>query len=460
VRRTARRALLWLEPCKRTREAPISTGTSGGIGIRLISVVLILALAVLLLGQIAWAEPAAITKAKSEAVALQERIDELAEQLDAAVEDYNYARAKLSETKAAAEANQNKLAKAEKDLKVLQERLTERVVEIYKQSNLSMVATLAECDSFSELVNRLDLLERLSQQDASMFADVITFRDDVSQRKVELATQLEQEKVLAEETKVAKKKVEERLAANEKALAGKEAQIAQLQKEEAERQARLAAAAREAARKAAAEKAAALKAAEKARQAAAAAQNSKSSSASKATSNTVASAPSSDIGGDVVSIAMRYLGVPYVWAGSSPSGFDCSGFVMYVFGKAGVSLPHSSRIQAGYGVPVSRSNLQPGDLVFFYSPIHHVAIYIGGGQMIHAAGSGKDVRISAVWNGSYNCARRILCGVAYRGASVASKEAPQCRVALSRRSRSQVLHLRSRNNKRTSVSSGLSIGRV
>jgi cell wall-associated NlpC family hydrolase len=104
---------------------------------------------------------------------------------------------------------------------------------------------------------------------------------------------------------------------------------------------------------------------------------------------------------------MNYLGTPYVWAGSSPSGFDCSGFVMYVFKKAGVSLPHSSRMQYGYGTPVSRSALEPGDLVFFYSPIHHVAIYIGGGQMIHAAGTGKDVRISAVWTNSYTGARRI-----------------------------------------------------
>ena len=104
---------------------------------------------------------------------------------------------------------------------------------------------------------------------------------------------------------------------------------------------------------------------------------------------------------------MNYLGTPYVWAGSSPSGFDCSGFVMYVFAKAGVSLPHSSRMQYGYGRAVSRSALEPGDLVFFYNPIHHVAIYIGGGQMIHAAGTGKDVRISSVWTSSYTGARRI-----------------------------------------------------
>lgn len=403
------------EPCKRPLEDPISTGRPGGFRRRLIPIVLIVSLLVLLGAQVAAAEPAAITKAKSQAAALQERIDELASELDAAVEDYNYAKAKLAETKAAAEATQAKLGKAEADLKVLQPKLEERLVEIYKQGQLGMIATLAECDSFSELVNRLDLLERLSEQDSQVISDVLDFREQVTQRKAELAAQLEEEKVLTAQAEAAKVKVQERLAANEKELAGKEALIAQLQKEEAARQARLAAAAKAAAKKAAEEaakkKAAALAAAKAKQSTSSSSSGSSSSSSAKSSSSSSSSsgpAPSSAIGSDVVSIAMNYLGVPYVWAGSSPSGFDCSGFVAYVFKKVGVYLPHSSRIQAGYGVAVSRSNLQPGDLVFFYSPIHHVGIYIGGGQMIHAAGTGKDVRINAVWTGTYNCARRIL----------------------------------------------------
>ena len=262
----------------------IGTGKSSGTRRRLISIFLILALALLLGSQVASAEPAAITEAKSEAAALQARIDELADQLDAAVEDYNYAKAKLSETKAAAEDNQAKLAMAEEDLEVLQGRFTERVVEIYKQGNLGTIATLAEADSFSDLVNRLDLLERLSEQDSEILADVLAFKDEVEQRKGELAVQLEEEKVLTAETKSAKAKVEERLAANEKALEGKEAQIAQLQKEEAARQARLAAAA-----KAAAEKAAAAK---KAKLAAAAAEKAKQQSSSNSSSSSGSSSSS------------------------------------------------------------------------------------------------------------------------------------------------------------------------
>ena len=114
--------------------------------------------------------------------------------------------------------------------------------------------------------------------------------------------------------------------------------------------------------------------------------------------------------GDVVGIALHYLGVPYVWAGASPSGFDCSGFTMYVYGQVGVSLPHYAGAQFGYGAPVSRDELQPGDLVFF-DGLTHVGIYIGGGQFVHAPHTGDVVKISSLsedWYAqTYDGARRL-----------------------------------------------------
>jgi cell wall-associated NlpC family hydrolase len=112
----------------------------------------------------------------------------------------------------------------------------------------------------------------------------------------------------------------------------------------------------------------------------------------------------------VVAIALRYLGTPYRWAGSSPSGFDCSGFVMYVYGRLGIGLPHSSSMLWGVGRPVARKDLQAGDIVFF-NGLSHVGIYIGNGSFVHSPHSGDVVKISHFsdgWYGStYDGARRI-----------------------------------------------------
>ncbi len=120
------------------------------------------------------------------------------------------------------------------------------------------------------------------------------------------------------------------------------------------------------------------------------------------------SAPPSRYGG-VVGIAMQYLGTPYVYGGASPGGFDCSGFVMYVFAQIGVSLPHNAAAQYGSGTPVDRSQLQPGDLVFF-NGLGHVGIYVGGGSFIHSPHTGDVVKISGMsgWYAStYVGARRL-----------------------------------------------------
>lgn len=96
----------------------------------------------------------------------------------------------------------------------------------------------------------------------------------------------------------------------------------------------------------------------------------------------------------VIDFACAQLGKPYVWAADGPGSYDCSGLTMAAWSHGGVSLPHSSRQQAGYGTPVSRSNLRVGDLVFFYSPISHVGIYVGNGMMLHAPHTGDVVKIA------------------------------------------------------------------
>jgi cell wall-associated NlpC family hydrolase len=106
--------------------------------------------------------------------------------------------------------------------------------------------------------------------------------------------------------------------------------------------------------------------------------------------------PASGGAAAAVAAARSKLGSSYVWAASGPSTFDCSGLTMYAWAQAGVSLPHSSSMQFSSGNKVSASSLQPGDLVFYGSPIHHVALYVGGGQVIHAPQTGDVVRYASV----------------------------------------------------------------
>jgi cell wall-associated NlpC family hydrolase len=118
------------------------------------------------------------------------------------------------------------------------------------------------------------------------------------------------------------------------------------------------------------------------------------------------SAPSR-AGSGAVSHAMSKLGAPYRWGATGPFAFDCSGLVSWAYKKVGVSLPRTSRAMSRVGTPVSKSALRPGDLVFFYTPVSHVGIYIGGGKVVNASQPGTPVKVSNVSGMPFNSARRV-----------------------------------------------------
>ncbi len=108
----------------------------------------------------------------------------------------------------------------------------------------------------------------------------------------------------------------------------------------------------------------------------------------------------------VVQAAMTRIGSPYSWGASGPAVFDCSGLIMWAFQQTGRSLPHSSQALASGGQPVARGDLQPGDIVTFYSDVSHAGIYIGDGMMVHASTFGTPVRVAPVDSSPFHNARR------------------------------------------------------
>lgn len=350
-----------------------------------------------------------IQQAKNEAASLRQQVEQTNYELEVAIENLHGARYRLQQTEEALERNTALLASTEEDLAVITERLNTRVESIYRNGQMSLLEALFTATSFTELVNRLDLVQRVSESDAEMLGQVMGYKDKVQDTKDQLAQDQKDQAAYLAEAETYQAQVESALGEWQGLLAGKEAEVEQLIAEEEERQRRLA----EERRAAEAAAAAAAAATASAQQQSSSGGGSSGgggggSSSGGSTPSDYQTPPSSGSGSSVVDVAYQYLGVPYVWGGESPSGFDCSGLVTYVFRQLGVSLPHYAAAQFGYGQPVSRGDLEPGDVVFFGSSLHHVGIYVGDGNMIHAPYTGAVVRVNSVDRSDYAGARRMI----------------------------------------------------
>jgi peptidoglycan DL-endopeptidase CwlO len=343
--------------------------------------------AILLSAASASADPGSIAAKQAQAQQVLAQISQIDRNLEGAVEAYNLANVKLQKIEGDLRENRKQLNVAQSNLDVAQKSLANRLVAAYTSTqDNSTLAVLLGSTSFEDLLNRVEAVNSTSQQDASILHQVADFRAAVKRHRLELRdAHAAQQQVVAEKA-AQRQHIESQLAARRQLLSSIRGEIERMKAAEAAEQRRLAAAAR--ARAAAA-------------RTTASSSGSSSSSAAQPTVGVAAAtpegttvAPPSTHGG-VVGIAMQYLGTPYRWGGASPSGFDCSGFVMYVFAQIGVSLPHSTYAMYNVGTPVSLGQLQPGDLVFF-NGLGHMGIYIGGGQFIHSPHTGDVVKISSM----------------------------------------------------------------
>jgi len=272
--------------------------------------------------------------------------------------------------------------------------LMQRLVVIYTtRDDQSTLGVLLGATSINDLVNRLETVQSVSSQDVAVMNEVIGFKHAVTVHHHALVRAHRSQAELVRERAAAKAQIVSQIGHEQRLLSSIKGEIAHM----------IAMAHARALAQAQAAQAQVLAAQQ---QQALTLQGTAVGATASTPDGTVA--PPSQYGG-AVGIAMRYLGVPYVWGGASPSGFDCSGFVMYVYSQLGVSLPHNAAAQYSMGTAVPRDALEPGDLVFF-DGLGHVGIYVGGGSFIHAPHTGDVVRISSLsgWYSTYYVgARRI-----------------------------------------------------
>lgn len=334
-------------------------------------------------------------QAEAEVQKIQVEIEKLDNKISGMKTKIDTAQTKIDTTNENITKAQLELDKAEADMKAEEEIFGKRANNLYMNGTSSYIEVILDSEGLYDFISRVETLRAISEHDNKIMKELKQKKADVDARK----KNLEQEKVALVELK---SQVEKDLQEVEK---DKQKQVPLINAAQAKRD-QYASTMQEFRDR--------MNANERQIQQA---KNEIDRIRNEAIVNNTPSRgegslniPSSGYGNAAVSIASKYLGVPYVWGGTSPSGFDCSGLVQYTYRQLGVSLPRTTYEQVNRGTPVSRSQLQPGDLVFFGSASspHHVGIYVGNGCYIHAPRTGDVVKISSLSGRSDYCAGRRI----------------------------------------------------
>ena len=314
--------------------------------------------------------------------------------LEVVTEQFNDAREALTTKQAEAEQARQQVQVAEAAVGTARDQVRQVARSAYTGDQLSTLQAMLSSTSADQMLDRVGTLGTIADHNNEVLAaaQAATEQADAAEAAAEKATADAQtlvDQVATQQaglnTQIAEYKAAyDRLSAEEKARAEAEA----------------AAAARAAAADAAARASQAASRAERAQSGSAGSSSAGSSSSSSAAAAPAAPAAAAPAAGGAAATAVRTAlaqqGKPYVWAAAGPSSHDCSGLVQYAYAAAGISLPHSSSAQARMGTAVTRAQLQPGDLIAFYSPVSHIGIYIGNGQMVHAPTSGDVVKVASI----------------------------------------------------------------
>ena len=286
---------------------------------------------------------------------VQSRVDKLYHQAEQASERYNNARLEMKKAQTRLTALQDDLDRQQAKVDDVRAQVAKAVVSQYQGQALSSTTQVLLSQNPDAFLNQLTTVSEYNDQQGQMMADFAVQAKQLEMRQA--AAQRELDRITATKKELGQEKAEiDDKAAKAKELLGK------------------------------------LK--------------DRAASASRSGARVPVNVPASGRAGAAVSYAMSQVGDSYVYGASGPSAYDCSGLTMMAWAQAGFSLPHSSGGQMGSGAPVSQSQLQPGDLVFYYSPVSHVGMYIGNGMIVHAANPGSGVTTAPVNSMPYSGAVR------------------------------------------------------
>ena len=298
--------------------------------------------------------------APSSATELQQRLEGLNRQADQQVEDYLQAKLAVERTRKSIRILQGQLDDVRGQLTAARASIAARAAVAYVQGPATDVASLLAAGDPTDALERAQLLDLLATHDAEQVLAARAIERSAQDRANDLAAVERKQAAILDQMAERKAEIEQLVAQTEQTLAQ-------------------------------------LRAAER-RRAAAANRPTTAPSADRSSPTPPPKAVSGNVGA-VIRYAYAQLGKPYQWGATGPGSFDCSGLTLMAWAQAGVSLPHSSRAQIGIGRQVTRSELQPGDLIFRYSPISHVSLYVGNGQQISATHTGSTVKLQSAFQG-------------------------------------------------------------
>ena len=300
---------------------------------------------------------AAPTFAEPDIDDVQSRVDSLYEKAEQASERYNDARLELADAQSRLKALRADLGRQQEKFDTVRSDVAASVVSQYQGQALSTTSQVLLAKDPDAFLDQLATISGYTDQQTEMMADFAVQAQQLQMR--EAAADREFERISATKETLAEEKAEidDKAAEAEELLARLEQRAAPTVSRSSDRQ-------------------------------------------------PVPDVAASGRAGAAVQYALDQVGDSYVWGAAGPDAYDCSGLTMAAWAAAGVSLPHSSQAQMASGTPVSQSQLAPGDLIFYYSPVSHVSLYIGNGQIVDAANPSTGVRIAPAFSMPYSGAVR------------------------------------------------------